>query len=364
MNKVNYVAGRELLSADLNAIQAEVEGHLRSQAQMALAGKVSGMEVSGTAAGLQVAPGFGWDSLGRRLRAAAAIDVDVVGFQRPSSGQYRWALVSGSYATANRGSVTDVARVGHPAYVDDSVAVAITAGAEFAAADIGAARGTAAGRPAAPEGSVALGLLVVDHDTAWNTLGDAASRPPASQASPPPQVPQVPSPSSSRWEPGDIRPWPGTVLPAGTADCDGAAVSRANNPRTFAQLGETWGPGDGSTTFNLPNLIGRTLIGAGGAYSLGATGGVERVTLTVSQIPAHRHGQSPHTHGYEDRHTNYSIGRNGVRVGGDQPRAYGGADTSRQTDAGGGGDTDAAGGGTSHPNMQPYAVVRWIIYLG
>lgn len=268
MNRVNYVPGRVLLSADLNAMQTEIEAHLRSQAQLALAGRISGMEVSGTATGLQVAPGFGWDAQGRRLRASAAIDVDISAFRRPASGHYRWALVHGSYTTANRGTVTDVSRVDHVAYVDDKVTVAIAAGPEFAAADIGAARGTAVGRPAAPEGAVSLGLLIVDHATTWNTLGDAAVRP-SSQ-------PSVSQPSAATpWQPGDIRPWPGPPAhgPGARASwaggpahgswalCDGAALSRADYPALFGAIGTLWGAGDGSTTFNLPNLLGKVLLG-------------------------------------------------------------------------------------------------------
>lgn len=242
MNRVNYVPGRELLSADLNAIQTEIEAHLRSQAQLALAGRVSGMEVSGTATGLQVAPGFGWDAQGRRLRASAAIDVDVSAFQRPASGHYRWALVHGSYTTANRGTVTDVSRVDRVAYIDDKVTVAIAAGPEFAAADIGAARGTAVGRPTAPEGAVSLGLLIVDHATTWNTLGDAAVWPGGRATT------QAPVPV------GATIVWPtGTPVPTGWAACDGAAISRARYPDLFRVLGTAWGVGDGSTTFNLPS---------------------------------------------------------------------------------------------------------------
>lgn len=345
MNRVNYVPGRELQSADLNAMQAEIEAHLRSQAQLALAGRVSGMEVSGTATGLQVAPGFGWDAQGRRLRASAAIDVDVSALQRPASGQYRWALVHGSYTTANRGTVTDVSRVDHAAYIDDKVSVAIAAGPEFAAADIGTARGTAVGRPAAPEGAVSLGLLIVDHSSTWDTLGDAAVRP-SSQPAPEPSQPAQPAQPASIWSPGDIRPWPGAVIPSTWAVCDGAAVSRASNPDLFSAIGIAWGAGDGITTFNLPNLIGRALIGDGGTYRLGAIGGQAKVTLSVSQIPSHSHPVPK-----QPTHGPYTF-----NLGSFQPNFYAGNTGNVRS--------GTEGGGGAHENMPPYAVVKWIIRLG
>ena len=301
------------------------------------------MEVSGTATGLRVAPGFGWDAQGRRLRASAAIDVDVSAFQRPASGQYRWALVHGSYATANRGTVTDVSNIDHAAYVDDTMTVTIAAGPEFAAADIGTARGTATGRPAAPAGAVSLGLLIVDHSSTWDTLGDAAVRL-SSQPAPQPSQPAPPS-VATPWEPGDIRPLPGAAIPASWAACDGAAVSRADNPRLFAAIGIAWGIGDGVTTFNIPNLVGRSLFGAGGTYRLGATGGLERVTLGVDQIPSHSHTY--------DR-PEYSSETQLFWRGGTIDRTVRTAGRS----------TGAAGSGQPHENMPPYAIVNWIIHLG
>lgn len=78
---------------------------------------------------------------------------------------------------------------------------------------------------------------------------------------------------------------------------DGSAVSRTTYARLFAQVGTIWGVGDGSTTFNLPNLLSRGLLGAGGsggaglsARTLGATGGAETVALAIGEMPVHDHG--------------------------------------------------------------------------
>lgn len=337
MNRVNYVSGRTVEAADLNAVQETMESHLRSHARKLLAGQIIGLAVSGTSAGLEVAPGFTWDNQGRRIALASATAVDVSGVQRPASGQYQWLLVYASYATANRGTVQDIAQAQQVAYIDDSFTLAIASGPAFAAADIGAARGTAAGRPATPEGGVGLGLLILDHATSWDTLGDAAVA--LSQPQPQPQ-PSVATP----WKPGDIRPWPGAAIPASWAVCDGAAVGRAANPLLFAALGTTWGPGDRSTTFNLPNLAGRSLIGAGGTYRLGATGGRSKVALSLEQIPAHSH-----TYDRPEYAAN--------------PRIQSGGSFDRTVRTGGR-TTGSAGGGAAHENMPPFAAVNWIILLG
>ena len=344
MNRVNYVSGRTVEAADLNAVQATMESHLRSHAQKLLAGQIIGLAVSGTATGLEVAPGFTWDSQGRRIALASATAVDVSGVQRPASGQYQWLLVYASYTTANRGTVQDITQAQQVAYIDDSFTLAIASGPAFAAADIGDARGTAAGRPATPEGGVGLGLLILDHGTSWDTLGDAAVAlsQPAQQPAQPAQ-PAVATP----WQPGDIRPWPGAVIPASWAACDGAAVRRADNPRLFAAIGIAWGIGDGVTTFNIPNLVGRSLFGAGGTYRLGATGGRKTVTLSLAQIPSHSHTYDRPEYSSSPQ-IDYGSGQGHID----------------RTIRSGGRSTGAAGGGQPHENMPPYAVVNWIILLG
>ena len=101
---------------------------------------------------------------------------------------------------------------------------------------------------------------------------------------------------------GVVTSFAGSSAPAGWLLCNGAAVSRTTYAALFAAVGTTWGVGDGSTTFNLPNLVEKFDVGAGGAYALGATGGAASVTLTAAQMPAHPHTASAvaagdHTHG-------------------------------------------------------------------
>ena len=76
----------------------------------------------------------------------------------------------------------------------------------------------------------------------------------------------------------------GSTAPSGWLLCDGSAVSRTTYATLFAVIGTTYGTGDGSTTFNLPNLTDRFPIGAGSTYSLNATGGSANAI-----IPYHSH---------------------------------------------------------------------------
>ena len=63
---------------------------------------------------------------------------------------------------------------------------------------------------------------------------------------------------------GAIIPYAGSTAPFGTLICNGAAISRAAYPELFEAIGTTWGAGDGSTTFNIPDLRGYFLRGVGG----------------------------------------------------------------------------------------------------
>lgn len=91
---------------------------------------------------------------------------------------------------------------------------------------------------------------------------------------------------------GMVSQFAGAAAPTGWLLCDGTAISRTTYANLFAAIGTNYGTGDGSTTFNLPNLQGRVPVGkaASGTFaSLNATGGVESTPLTVSHIPQHAH---------------------------------------------------------------------------
>lgn len=133
----------------------------------------------------------------------------------------------------------------------------------------------------------------------------------------------------------------GSSAPDGWLLCDGSAVSRTTYADLFDEIGTTWGSGDGSTTFNVPDRRNRVGIGAG-PKSLAATGGAETHTLTTAEMPAHTHppaGAAPFV-----TFTGAADGGLSVDVGGTHETA-----------------TGSAGGGGAHNNMQPYVVVNFII---
>lgn len=77
-------------------------------------------------------------------------------------------------------------------------------------------------------------------------------------------------------------------IPAGWYYCDGSAVSRTTDAALFAAIGTSWGVGDGSTTFNIPSLIDRVLVGAGDVYGVGTYRGAFNNTIGVP-LPQHNH---------------------------------------------------------------------------
>lgn len=91
---------------------------------------------------------------------------------------------------------------------------------------------------------------------------------------------------ASYWTPsGMIAPFAGATAPAGWLICNGAAVSRTTYPALFAVCGTTYGDGNGSTTFNLPNLTGRVPVGASTTFGIGTSGGASSVTLRATNLP-------------------------------------------------------------------------------
>lgn len=110
--------------------------------------------------------------------------------------------------------------------------------------------------------------------------------------------------------PGFIGHTASATIPQGWLLCDGSAVSRSTFARLFTALGTLYGTGDGSTTFNVPDLRGRAIFGkdsasritvAGGNFDgtvLGGTGGLQNHVLTTPELPAHNHAITDpgHTH--------------------------------------------------------------------
>ena len=138
----------------------------------------------------------------------------------------------------------------------------------------------------------------------------------------------------------------GSSAPSGWLVCNGTEVSRTTYADLYAALGgasSPWGQGNGTSTFNVPDLRGRAPIGVGTgsgltARALAAQVGTENHTLTEAQMPAH-------THTYND-------------YAGIGSQTSGGSFARGQTPNTASGST---GGGQSHPNMQPSVAVNFII---
>jgi len=117
--------------------------------------------------------------------------------------------------------------------------------------------------------------------------------------------------------PGVIVPYGVTAAPTGFLLCNGQAVSRTTYSSLFAVVSALYGEGNGSSTFNVPDLRGRFLAGwdAGTdvltsisgpansmivAASIANTGGVQIVSLSASNIPSHTHTYAGYTQVYQD----------------------------------------------------------------
>ena len=102
----------------------------------------------------------------------------------------------------------------------------------------------------------------------------------------------VPIPSTvGSAETGEIRMWAGAAadIPDGYLLCDGSAVSRTQYTALYQTIGDTYGAGDGSTTFNLPDFRDAFPMGASTTSPIGTTGGEAAHVLTVDELPSHNH---------------------------------------------------------------------------
>jgi len=98
---------------------------------------------------------------------------------------------------------------------------------------------------------------------------------------------------------GTIIPWPTSSIPTGYLDCNGAAVSRSTYSALFSAISTTYGAGDGSSTFNVPDIKDKicnrtnTMGSTGGANTAACSISVSNRTLSLNQIPSHNHNGTP-----------------------------------------------------------------------
>lgn len=161
---------------------------------------------------------------------------------------------------------------------------------------------------------------------------------------------------------GIVIPWSSASVPSGFLECNGAAVSRTTYSALFAVVGTTWGVGDGSTTFNLPDLQDsccqhesptKTFATTGGANTVAVTGNITgntgSTTIDVPTLAAHTHPDAGRP-----------VGGTTFSGGPAAPTAF----TTSGSTGGGGGHAHPFSGtfvGDNKSTLQPYLTVMYII---
>lgn len=175
---------------------------------------------------------------------------------------------------------------------------------------------------------------------------------------------------------GKLEEFGGGTVPPGALVCDASAIARVGQfADLFTAIGTTWGVGNGTTTYNIPDFRGVTSVGrdtvgritvAGGNFDasvIGALGGAQNHAQTVAEMAAHGHvvNDPGHTHGF-----NISIGNSGGGTsggGGVYSLSFSGLAINSSGVNGLGVTLQGSGGGTAAPIVQPTGVVNKIIYF-
>lgn len=159
---------------------------------------------------------------------------------------------------------------------------------------------------------------------------------------------------------GEIRMFGGDYAPRGWALCDGQLLPITSNEALFSLLGTIYG-GDGRTTFGLPDLRGRVPVQQGTgpglpSVAIGSRSGSETVALTPPELPSHSHTLAATTDPATENAPNENLLAKQARFG---PALYAEPGSTVAL-----GDTvGPTGDGEPHENMQPFAVVNFIIAL-
>lgn len=178
---------------------------------------------------------------------------------------------------------------------------------------------------------------------------------------------------------GIVLPWSGSAAPSGWLLCFGQAISRTTYANLFAVTGTTYGAGDASTTFNIPDLRGRAVFGKddmGGSAAnritnagsgivgttLGASGGAQNVILTTAQLASHIHTvvDPTHTHGMAMAAGTLGAGTNTLPASTTSSSSSGSTSIAIAV-AATGISLNTAGGDTAHTNMSPAMILNYII---
>lgn len=159
---------------------------------------------------------------------------------------------------------------------------------------------------------------------------------------------------------GEISCTAANYCPRGWLECNGQILNTSSFSALFSLLGNKYG-GDGRTTFALPNLQGRTIIGAGSgsgltARTLASTGGADSVTLAAENLPQHAHAVQAHAG------TEQSASPTG-KISGTAPSGSAIYTASAPNTTMGSSAISNSGAGQSHDNRQPYLTLKCCISI-
>lgn len=179
--------------------------------------------------------------------------------------------------------------------------------------------------------------------------------------------------------PGMIVAYAVDAAPEGWLLCAGQQVSRSTYARLFAVLSTTWGTGDGTTTFNVPDLRGRVIAGQDdmngvsasrltgltngvNGNNFAAAGGLQSTTLTSTELPAHTHSITDPGHGHPGSTApNQSAGAGFTVAGGGSTQVGGSQLITIATGSTGITATNSTGSGAAFNNVQPTLIMNYII---